>query len=479
MPAVHRADTATLRAELTAPKIIFFVIAAASPLAAMIGLLPLAFIMGAGAATPAMYLIAAAILLCFSVGYAAMSRQITNAGGLYTYIAAGLGRPVAVAAGLIGLLAYNAFSVMLVAAFGYFCELVFSASGLHLPWQVFAGVAIVLTAWLGYRRIDLSARVLALLVVAEIGVLLAIDAVFIHRHGLAAFPLAAFDVAQLPPGFLAVGLMFAFSSFLGFEAAALYGEESRNPKRTVPLATYASVIVIALFYGLTSWVAVGAIGPGQIRAEAASQLGELYLHLVAHQIGQTAADLLSVLLLTSLFATLLASHNSTNRLVFALGRENVLPRALGRVHPVHGSPSYASLMQSAINVVVIGAFALAGLEPYTTLSVSMTGLGTLGVVLMQAATAFAVIGYFHGRPDHHWWRTLIAPALGGLGLTTAVVLIVANYAQLTGVDNPLINHLPWVLVAAALGGIAHALWLRRKRPHVYAAIGTQPKTHEL
>src|SRR5258708_2198267 len=79
---------------------------------------------GTGAGTPGAYLLAGLTLLCFSVGYAAMSRRITNTGGFYTFIARGLGRPPAVAGALVAVIAYNAVAVQLVGGFGYFAELV-------------------------------------------------------------------------------------------------------------------------------------------------------------------------------------------------------------------------------------------------------------------------------------------------------------------------------------------------------------------
>lgn len=478
MPHPAPPEPATgMRGNLTVPRIVFLVVAAASPLAAMVATLPLAFTLGAGAATPAMYLSAGVILLCFAVGYAAMSRRIVSAGGLYTYIAAGLGRTPAVAAGAVALLAYNALAVMLVATFGYFTHLVLHTLGVGLPWPVYAGAAIALTAWLGYRRIDVSARFLGLLVGAELAGLAVVDLVLVGHSGAGAFPLEALNPIGIGQAALGLGLMFAFTSFLGFEAAALYGEESRDPRRTVPLATYISIAVVAIFYGLTSWITVGTIGVDNVRTAAADQLGDLLLNLIAEHLGPLAADVVTVLLLTSLFATLLACHNSTNRLVFALGRDGVLPRRFGRVHPRHGSPSRASLLQTTVNVVVIGAFAAAGLDPYLTLSVSMSGLGTLGLIALQAATAFAVIGFFRTRPDRRLWRTGISPLLGGAGLTAAVILIVVHYPALTGVDNPVVNALPLTLPVAALAGVLRARYLRRADPAAYAAIGARTVPH--
>ena len=97
----------TQRTSLSTGRVVFLVIAAAAPMAAMVGNVPLALVYGNGAGLPAAYLIAAVVLLCFSVGYAAMSRRVINTGAFYTYIAQGIGRPPAIGAGLLAVAAYT------------------------------------------------------------------------------------------------------------------------------------------------------------------------------------------------------------------------------------------------------------------------------------------------------------------------------------------------------------------------------------
>src|SRR5689334_9903769 len=98
---------------LTTPRIVFMVVAAAAPIAAMVGLAPLQYAVGNGAGTPAVYVIAGAVLLCFGVGYAAMARQLTSTGGFYTFIVRGLGRPLGVPSSFIALVAYLAVGLQL------------------------------------------------------------------------------------------------------------------------------------------------------------------------------------------------------------------------------------------------------------------------------------------------------------------------------------------------------------------------------
>lgn len=456
---------------LTTPKIIFLVIAAAAPLTAMVGTVPLAFALGDGPGFPAIFVFAGLTLLCFSVGYAAMSRQIVNAGGFYTYLASGLGKPVALAGGVIAVISYPAVTIGMIGAFGYFAHLVAAEHGAGaVPWEAWAGAAIVAMGVLGYRQIDLSAKVLSVLLTAEIGILAALDLGVLGHHGAAALPLTSFNPRTFVAAGIGVSMMFAFMSFIGFESAAMYGEETRDPRRSVPLATYGSVIVITVFYAVTSWAAVGAVGPAHVKGVAARQLGNLFFVLSNRNLDAQATTFMQVFMCTSLFAGVLALHNAGNRYIFALGRERVLPGFLGVTHSRCRSPHRASLAQTAVIVAVVTAFAAAGLDPYVNLATSMLGIGTVGIIVLQAAASASVLPFFWRRADRHWWRTGLAPALGMAGLLVALVLLVMNFTVVTGTSNPVVTALPWLLFAAAGAGFCYALWMRAARPDRYAGM---------
>ncbi|MFF8908778.1 APC family permease [Streptomyces olivaceoviridis] len=455
---------------LTTPKIVFIVIAAAAPLAAMVFTVPLSFALGVGPGVPAMFAFAGLTLLCFTSGYAAISREITGSGGFYSQIAHGLGRRPAAGAGLIAVISYNAVAVGVLGAFAYFTQAVAAAHGLRLHWAVWAVAALVFVGTLGYRDAELSARVLAVFMVCEIALLVALDVAVLVRHGFSALPTASFTPhATLTTG-IGVSVMFAFASFIGFESAGLYGEEARNPGRSVPRATVIAVVVVAAFYAFTSWVTVGAVGASRVQEVASHHLADLYFGLGDSYLGSVATPVMQLLLCTSLLAGCLALHNAANRYMYALGGDAILPGWLHRVHPRHGSVHRASLVQTAISSAVVLVYAAAGFDPYANMSTSMVGLGTLGVIVLQAMTSVAVLAYFRRRP-RHWWNTALAPALGSVGLVVACVLVVRNFGVLTGTANRVVTSLPWVLAAAWAIGFVQAWRMRAVRPDRYLGLG--------
>lgn len=466
-----------LQRTLTTPKIVFVVIAAAAPLAAMVFTVPLSLSLGNGAGVPAMFVFAGVTLLCFSSGYAAISRRIVNAGGFYSYIAAGLGRPMAVGGGFIAIIAYNTVTVGVLGAFAYFAQTVATLHGLNLPWEVWAGLGLGLVGALGYRHVELSARVLLVFIVCEMAILLALDLAVLARHGGSAMPATSFAPhVAFGPG-VGVSMMFGFASFIGFESAALYGEEARAPKRSVPLATFIAVAIVASFYAFTSWITVGAVGAPQIQAVATQHLGDLFFNLSDSYLNSATTTVMQILLCTSLFASWLALHNAANRYLFVLGRERLLPRWLDAVHPKHKAMHRACLVQTAFSIVVVAAFVLAGLDPYVNMSTTMLGIGTLAIVILQALASLSVLGFYRNRTGRHWWRTGAAPMLGAAGLVTAAVLVVLNFDVMTGTTNPVVTSLPWVILVVGVGGIGYAYWLRSLRPKRYAQLA-RVETHE-
>lgn len=461
------------RAALSTPRIVFLVIAAAAPLASMIGNLPIALGRGNGAGTPGAFVIAGLTLLCFAVGYAAMSRRIVNTGAFYTYITEGLGTAAGIGSAYVAMVAYLAFTFGLATFFGYFTDLVLTQAGLHVPWPAWAALGLVFVAVLGFRSIDLSSLILGALMIGEVVILTIFDASVISARGLAdALPLHALAPSRvLTPG-LGVSLMVAFTCFLGFESAALYGEEARDPKRSIPIATYTAVIAIALFYLFTAWVTIGAIEPGDIAARANAETGELMFNVFTRYGGEVLTDIMGVLVCISILASYLAIHNAGARYIFALAREWLLPPYFGEASPTSGAPSRASLCVSALTLLAVLPFALSGLDPFKAGVPVLIGFGSFGIIFLQAFAAIAILVYLRRHGGERGW-VMAATAAGALGLVGATIFVAIYFRLLATSDSLVVALLPLVFPAIAAVPLAIALIFRLMRP-VHAKI-EQPR----
>lgn len=438
--------------------IVFFVVAAAAPLAAAVATAPVVFSFG-GVGAPLAYLAIGAILLLFSVGYAFMSGHVTSAAGLAAYVERAFGRTAGTACGYVAMLAYGTFIMGLYGGFGFSTSFVLESTlGLSVHWLVCALVAWVLVALMGFRAVDLNMRVLGVLIALEVVVLLVFDVVTIGRGGDDGISFEGFNPAQieLSSGFGAA-LLFAAVAYLGFEATAIYGEEARSPRRAVAKATYTAVIVITVFYAVTMWCFSLGYGPDSVVAAANDNPGGFVLEIMPRYLGAWTSDVISVLVLTSYFAAILALHNALSRYVMALGRAGALPAALGTTHVRFRSPSAAAAAVSVVTAVGVVAFAISGADPFTQLFSWLTGLGTLGIFVLQACASLAIIVFGRRIEARSLWRSLIAPALAFVGLSTVICLALLNWDLLSGTTGAVATFLPWLIPLVAVVGVVVAV----------------------
>jgi len=464
-------ETGLKRGVLGPAQIAFFVISAAGPLVAMAGGIPVAMLLGNGPGTPALFALTSLILIAFSVGYTDMARDVRNAGAFYAFAARGLGGVAAGATGVLALLSYNALQIGLYGLFGIAAASLCAAlGGPALPWWTCALAALALVAALGYRQVDLSARILGVLVALEYAVVLVLCLVMLAKGGAQGLSARPFDPAVIAAGSPPIGLMFCFAAFVGFEATTIYSEEARDPARTVPLATYLSVVLIGGFYTFSTWAVVMGAGADRLWPMLRSaDPTELLFTLSAHYAGAWLSLAMRVLFVTSTFASLLAFHNAIARYAFAMGRERLLPSALGRTHPRHRSPHRGSLAQSALALLAVGAFAAADADPILTVFTVPSGLAVLGIVTLMATTALAICRYLLVHRKRRLSAAITAAsciALGGAGL-----LAVVNFDLLAGTGGTLAGLLPLAILAAAAAGAGLALRLRRADPAAYALMG--------
>ena len=458
--------------------IVFFVVAAASPLMAMLGTVPLVLRAGNGVGAPAAWLIAGIILLLFSVGYSAMSRHISNAGAFYAYISNGLGRPAGIGGALIAILSYNAIQISIYALLGFFMRLEVSARfHVDLPWWSYVVVVSVICFVCGMRHVEFSGKVLGICMICEVSILVLLDLAVLLKGGAEGISLVSFSPhAVFQPG-LGISLMFAMACYVGFEATAIFSEEARDAKRTVPIATYVAVLLIMAFYTLSSWSAVNGYGPSQVVAVAMNETGDFWFKLNTRYVGAISTGAMQVLLLTSIFAGILSFHNTITRYFFAMGREGLLWRSLAITHPDHQSPYVAGLVQTSIVLVVVAAFAIARQDPYTVLFAWTSAIATLGIILNQILVALSVVGFFQRtKLDTRPWHTIIAPLLSVVGLSASFVLVWGNLGLLSGSNSRVVQAFPYLVIGTGLFGVAAGYYLRVNRPQLYEGFGSLIKS---
>jgi amino acid transporter len=468
--------------------VLFLTVTGAAPISAMLFNTPISVGFGNGIGTPAGFLFATVVLTIFSVGYSTMAAKITAAGGFYSFISHGLGRELGMGFAFASVAAYCVFEASLAGGFAYFTNLKFAQHGIHIRWFWFAFAMVLLIAILTYFDVRLSARLLGLALIGEVIILLIMDAGIFFQGGNnisadAINPVNAFKGfpggGDLAAGAAGIGIFFAFWSWVGFEMAPNYGEESKDPKRIVPLSMYISVVGLGIFYVITSWAAISGYHSLNAAANVAqNNSAEFFFIPTKEFVGGFIRDVMSYLIITGSFACGMAFHNTAARYFYSLGRERVVPRVLGRTHHRWKSPHIATLTQSAIAALIVLGFAIfAGThdpasQAYLQLYGLMAVMGVIIILAVQAIVSVAVWNYFRvNHPEEqHWWKTMLAPAISFVAQGFVLYLLFKNLDFL-GSGYHYANYLGPIDAGIFALGLAGAFYLKKRDRARYDAVG--------
>jgi amino acid transporter len=465
---------ALARNRLGVPSVVFFGIAGAAPLTVILGAVTTIYAVVGNTAVPVSYFVAAGILSIFTVGFVAMSRHIVNSGAFYSYISHGLGRVVGIGAAFVALPAYSMMQIGLFGLFGVVASSIVAEFGLKASWFVCALVAWGLVALLGLLWVDLSGKVLAVLLVAEISIVFIFDVVMTTHPAGGSISLETLSPAKMVSPEAVAMLVLAIAGFVGFEATVVLSEEAKHPKRTIARATHWAVIIPGVLCGLSAWAMSVTAGPDKIVDAAKTERENLVFALVGPHVPEALISLGYLLFLTSVFAALLSFHAAVARYQFALGREGVLPGLWGRTHPRTGAPLLGSITQSLLAIAVLAIYNLSGVDPLVYLFAWLTVVGGLGVLILMWAASAAVIAFFmRHRGQENLWRARIAPFLAFLLLSVVLLATLVGLGDLlqTSKDSIFQWLFPTAYALFALLGFGWALFMRGARPELYAGIG--------
>jgi amino acid transporter len=482
--------------------ILFLCVTGSAPLAVFIYNTPYTMPFGSGKGGPGAFLFATIVLTFFSIAYAQMAKKVRAAGGMFTYVSHGLGQAWGMMAGYSLMVGYVIFGVALLGGFSSFAQAKWlQYSDTQVNWLWFALVGVALVVCLAYFDVEISAKVLGVALISEI-VIIGISSIFLFAHArdVSVAPVLPWNglTEGVAPG---IGVFFAFWSWVGFEAAPNYAEEAKDPVKTIPVALVFSCVSVGVLYTIMSWALVSAYGTNfdwskvgaangtaviDGKTVAVSDSSQFVLGPVAAAAGEFWRDALSWLIITGSIACAAALTNAGLRYIYAMGREGLLPRYLGRTHPIHKSPYTAVLTWGAIAVVLFLAFRVTshtGLDAYYWLSPQ----GVIWIVLVQALTALSVYAYFRREhPDELSWKTNVCAWLGFAGQIAVLALFYHYETSVTGTGSLYVKELftigsgtwsvpvSWLGIIGALVPVAtlgYAYWLRAQDPVRYGVAG--------
>jgi amino acid transporter len=454
----------------------FTVLAYNAPIICFLGFIPVAIMLGNGAGTPMTFLVCGGILVVFATGILAMAKRHNTAGGFYGFITAGLGKIVGLGAGFAAMIAYFAACLAGYALGGISLDaLLFEATGVNVPWWVGGFVLFVLAGVLGYFHIELSAKALTIFLACELALTLFYCLCVIVRQGFSALDPAPFALSNVLSGSVGIAIMFGVGMFGGFEATIIFRDEVRSPARTIPRATYLVIAVLGTLYALTAWVFINSYGPEVIMSVVSSDPTGAVKASLTQFAGPWATNIASILLLTSSFALILATHNIVARYALNLSADGILPKSLSRVHAKHTSPHRASMATSAVSLVGLIALIVAASDP-NLLYAKLAGTYAYLLLVLFVLAAAAVTSYLWRQRRESGGRvvaTAVGTALAGCVFLFALYMSTVHFDLVSGATGAAAVVLLVGIYGVIAAGMVAAAYFRKRKPSTYARIGRQ------
>jgi amino acid transporter len=435
----------------------------------------------AGRLTPlaVVFAMVACLFTAYSIGQ--LAKHLPSAGGMYTYVARGLGPFFGWLMAWAFALAEPLVAPILLAAFGFFGATFLTAylgigEGVTYLWVILAVLCGLLLWWLIYSGVQLSTRTGVVLGAIEISIFVFVSVVLIVNAG-SKNTLSVFIPGDegVRPAFQ--GMIFCLLAFIGFEASAPLGEEAREPRRTIPKAVIWSTIGVGAFYVLCYYAATVYFGQDRMGDFYAFNEGDPWGFMATEVLGTLGGILVVFAIINSSLANASSGATAATRSIFSMARGGLLPRFFAAVHPTHRTPVNAVHAQILVAVVVAvaGGLILAndpleGLGPVNIYIFIGTMLGLL-FAGMYMAVNLAVIGYYlrERRDEFNVIKHLLIPILGVLAMIPAMMSVIGGLTiplfevELPAYENALRFTAPIVGAWMLLGVVIFAvLWLTNR-----------------
>jgi len=426
----------------------------------------------AGGSTPLAFLLGGIGCLALAFVVIGFCRRMATAGYAYTYASRSLGKEMGFMAGWLYFFGFICFVPMTMSGVGFLAA---DLLGLNPKlWILFFFIGMVLFLILSTIHIKVTTRVQLIVGIVTVAVIVLVDVVTTAKGGSHGQALSAFSFSHTNEGgFTGVfyGIILGVTSYIGFETAADFGEETANPRRNIPIAIIAATgfaVVLYLFttyaiaigFGVNNGAKFGA-DPVALKTTATTFVGPWLGTLV--EIGGMAAA----------FIVCVACATAAARTLFAMGREGVLPAAFARTHPRFRTPVNATI---AVTVVATLMALLIGYplsdatfgQPFSNYYFWAT-VGTLVVIVVYIMLCIGGIVFFWRTRDSRKWNPIWHVALPVVG---AVVFGAAWYGSVHPTPPGILKWTPYVAIAWLVIGVAVLLWLRARRPDSVAKIGS-------
>ena len=425
----------------------------------------------AGGSTPLAFLFGGIGVLALAFVIVGFTRRMATAGYAYTYASRSIGKEGGFVAGWMYAFGFACFVPMTMAGVA---GLAINLLGLDTKlWFPFFLIGMALLLVLSIIRIKVTTRVQLLIGAITVALIVIVDLFVVGKGGASGNTLQPFTFGHtVSGGFNGVfyGIILGVTSYIGFETAADFGEETANPRRSIPIAIIAATGIAIVLYILTTYAMTIGFGVDN----GATFGGDSFaLKTVAKNfIGGPFPILIETGGMLSAFIVCVACATASARTLFAMGREGVLPTWFSKTNARFKTPVNATLTVAG---VATAAAALVGFVfpqdafggATTTVYFFYATMGTLGVIVVYIMLCLGGMAFFRRtKASYNLVLHALVPLLG------AAIFAAALYGSVYPQPPFPLNWTPYIAAAWLVIGIVAVLVLRSKNPAAVERIGS-------
>lgn len=420
----------------------------------------------AGLASPFTFILGTLGVALMASTLAQFTRRVTSAGTFYKFITLSLGRQVGFVAGMLLMFAYALQSPTNSNLFGAFASTTLKTDfGISIPWWALIAGIVVFVGALAWYSVHTSMTFDITFLIAEVVIVGVLLVLIVVKGGDAGQVPQAFSPTSSSHGVGGLGEAFVFIifAFFGFESCSTVAEEVRNPRRNIPLAIIGAVVLTGLWFTFAMYALIVGYGPAHMGAlgSAAAPLHDL----AVRYIGSWYGNLVDLAAVSALVAVLLAIHTANFRVLYSLGRDGILPRALGRTHHRHKTPHIAIIVYS-VATLVVSLLAGAGWGPMNAFS-NLGYLSSLGILPVFIATNIALPVFIRKcyPAEFSVLMHVILPTVSSITFLAAIWLNIHPWPQ------GALSYFPWVVLAVIVASAIGSVILKRRNPAALDRLG--------
>ena len=402
------------------------------------------------------YALGTVMLLFVAFSLNQFASRSAASGSMYGYIRKGLGNSAGGIGGWSLIWAYTGISIAGATGFAIFASTLLTMIGIHVPTVLLFALCVAVSGYCAWKNVALSAKVMLIFEGVSMTLITLLCLVALAQHGFTVDPTQV-DTHHLPFSSLGLGVVVAIFSLVGFESATAFGDEARNPLKSIPRAVWLSLVISGVFFVFVTYVMVQTTHGYKTTLDQIDAPLNVMAQLVHLPLLQAP---LSACAMISFFALNLSCLNAGGRVIYSMGRQGLFHISTAGSHAKNETPHVAVLIMGGLSFLLPTICVLRGMGPLDVFNDAGT-MAAFGFLVPYILVAIAAPVYLKATGEMKSWHI-------GLAVVSLLLLAVPTIGSVYPVPPAPVKYFPYLFLAyLIIGGV----WIRFRHSRLPASEG--------